>query len=117
MEIVLEILTLIVCILLILVVLIQDSKGGGLSSSFGASNQILGVRKTTDFLEKATWVFAIGLLVLSLFSAYYMHTSGGTADTSSSSITKQRADAMPGQQPQPGQGQSKPAGTATNPTK
>src|SRR5580704_10804018 len=94
-EILLDILILAAAILLILVVLVQDSKGGGLSSSFGASNQILGVRKTTDFLEKATWVFAISLLVLSLFSAYYMHTSGGTtSDSSSSSITKQRADAM-----------------------
>ena len=123
MEIVLQLLTFIVCVLLILVVLIQDSKGGGLSSSFGASNQILGVRKTTDFLEKATWVFAIGLLVLCLFSAS-LHTSTGTVDSSSSSsITKQRADAMtvpnqqvPPQQGQQGQGQQQKP-TNTNSTK
>ena len=45
----------ITCILLILIVLVQNSKGGGLASNFQASNQIMGVRKTTDFLEKATW--------------------------------------------------------------
>ena len=38
-----------------LIVLIQESKGGGLASSFSASNQIMGVRKTTDVIEKGTW--------------------------------------------------------------
>jgi preprotein translocase subunit SecG len=60
----------ITCILLILIVLVQNSKGGGLASNFQSSNQIMGVRKTTDFLEKATWVLAATLLVLSI---------GGTA--------------------------------------
>jgi len=58
-----------VCILLLGVILVQNSKGGGLSSSFAGSNQIIGVRKTADFLEKATWSLAIGLLGLSLLSA------------------------------------------------
>ena len=49
-----SILILIASILLILIVLIQNSKGGGLASGFSSSNQIMGVRKTTDFLEKAT---------------------------------------------------------------
>ncbi|MCL1822311.1 MAG: preprotein translocase subunit SecG, partial [Prolixibacteraceae bacterium] len=52
----------IVCILLILIVLVQNSKGGGLASNFQSSNQVMGVRKTTDFLEKATWTLA-GLLL------------------------------------------------------
>ncbi|MBP3420398.1 MAG: preprotein translocase subunit SecG [Marinifilaceae bacterium] len=47
------------CILLILIVLVQNPKGGGLSSTFAGSNQILGVKKTNDFLEKATWTLAI----------------------------------------------------------
>ena len=68
----------IVCLLLIGVVLIQNSKGGGLSSSFGQGNQVMGVRKTTDFLEKATWGLAIGLLVLCLASAA---TIGGAGET------------------------------------
>jgi preprotein translocase subunit SecG len=60
----------IVCILLTLIVLVQNSKGGGLASNFQSSNQIMGVRKTNDFLEKATWVLAGALLFLSI---------GGTA--------------------------------------
>ncbi len=63
-----SILILITCILIVLVVLVQNSKGGGLASSFSSSNQIMGVRRTTDFLEKTTWTLAIVLLVLSLFS-------------------------------------------------
>ena len=51
---VLVILAVIVAILLVFIVSIQESKGGGLASNFSASNQIMGVRKTTDFLEKAT---------------------------------------------------------------
>lgn len=59
-----SILILIASILLILIVLIQNSKGGGLASGFSSSNQIMGVRKTTDFLEKATWTLAGTVIVL-----------------------------------------------------
>lgn len=59
-------LILIVCVLLAIVVLVQNSKGGGLAANFSAPNQIMGVRKTTDFLEKATWTLAAILVVLSL---------------------------------------------------
>ena len=47
----------IVCVLLILVVLVQNSKGGGLAANFTGS-QVMGVRKTADFLEKASWTLA-----------------------------------------------------------
>lgn len=60
-----SVLVILVSLLLILIVLVQNSKGGGLASNFSASNQIMGVRKTTDFLEKATWTLAGALLVLS----------------------------------------------------
>jgi preprotein translocase subunit SecG len=56
----------IVCLLLALVVLVQNSKGGGLTAGFSSSNQIMGVRKTTDILEKLTWGLAIALFVLSV---------------------------------------------------
>lgn len=58
------ILTLIIItsVLLVLIVLVQNSKGGGLVSNFAATNQMMGVRKTTDFLEKATWGLAIALV-------------------------------------------------------
>jgi preprotein translocase subunit SecG len=61
-------LVVIVSLLLILIVLVQNSKGGGLASNFSSSNQVMGVRKTTDFLEKATWTLASILLVLSFLS-------------------------------------------------
>ena len=56
------ILILIVSVLLGLIVLVQNSKGGGLVSNFGGANQMMGVRQTTDFLEKATWWMG-GILV------------------------------------------------------
>ena len=62
----------IVCILLVLVVLVQESKGGGLASSFSSNNQIMGVRRTTDFLEKATWWLAGALLVLSISASAFI---------------------------------------------
>lgn len=61
-----SILILIASLLLILIVLIQNSKGGGLASGFSSSNQIMGVRKTTDFLEKATWSLAGFVIVCSI---------------------------------------------------
>ncbi|MBZ4675879.1 MAG: preprotein translocase subunit SecG [Anaerophaga sp.] len=63
-----SVLVILVSILLILIVLVQNSKGGGLASNFSASNQVMGVRKTADFLEKATWTLAGALLVLSFVS-------------------------------------------------
>ena len=60
------ILIILASLLMVGIVLIQESKGGGLASGFSSSNQIMGVRKTADFLEKATWWLAIILVVLSL---------------------------------------------------
>ena len=60
------ILILIVCLFLAVAVLIQNSKGGGLAANFSAPNQIMGVRKTTETIEKITWGLAIALAVLSL---------------------------------------------------
>ena len=69
MQTVLIVLTVLVSILLIIVVLVQKSKGGGLASNFSGSNQIMGVRRTTDFIEKATWTLAAIILVISVISA------------------------------------------------
>ncbi len=66
MYLVLVILIVIVCVLLGLIVLIQNPKGGGLNSNFSSSSQMMGVQKTGDFLEKGTWVLAITLMILSL---------------------------------------------------
>lgn len=72
MYVVFIVLTIIVAVLLIGIVLIQKSKGGGLSSQFGGGNQVLGVRGTNSFLEKTTWTLAALILVLSVASAYTM---------------------------------------------
>lgn len=74
-----SVLVIIVCVLLVLIVLIQNPKGG-LDSAFSTNNQVMGVRKTTDFLEKATWTMGIALVVLSIASASF--TSGSSAPTS-----------------------------------
>lgn len=57
-------------VLLILAVLIQNPKGGGIAANFSAANQIAGVKKTNEFIEKATWTLAIALIVLSIGSRF-----------------------------------------------
>ena len=74
------ILIVIAALLMIGVVLIQESKGGGLSSNFSSSNAIRGVRKTTDFVENTTWGLAIAMVILSVASAYFAPSA--TTDTS-----------------------------------
>ncbi|MDR0537054.1 MAG: preprotein translocase subunit SecG [Tannerellaceae bacterium] len=59
-------------ILLILIVLVQNSKGGGLASGFSSSNQIMGVRKTTDFLEKATWTLGGTIIILCIVISAFL---------------------------------------------
>jgi len=94
-------------LLLILVVLVQNSKGGGLSSTFAGSNQVMGVRKTTDFLEKATWTLVASLIVLCLLSTA---SSGSKEDASTNSISKSKVDEGGGAPV------NKPAAPTTTPT-
>lgn len=92
MVVALIIVILIVAVLLTLVVLAQNSKGGGLASNMGGSSaQIMGVKKTGDFLEKLTWGLAIALLVLSLTSNLIMDGSGNIEEGSSGSINVEKA--------------------------
>ncbi len=78
MSILFAVLIFIVCLLLIGVVLIQNPKGGGLSSAFGTGGtQLLGgVKKATDVLDRATWVLAGGLMVLVLMSNLFSNSPG-----------------------------------------
>ncbi|MBS1949005.1 MAG: preprotein translocase subunit SecG [Bacteroidetes bacterium] len=63
-------------IFLSFVILVQNPKGGGLAGNVGGfSNQFMGVKQTTDVLEKSTWVLAITIALLSLFSAFFVHSS------------------------------------------
>jgi len=67
MELILSILIILACILLIFVVYIQNPKGGGLSSDFGAASQLGGVQTTNEFIDKLTWSLAGSIAVLSLW--------------------------------------------------
>ena len=83
MYLLLTILIVIASILLTLIVLVQNSKGGGLASGFSSSNQIMGVRKTTDFLEKATWGLVIFVVVLSIAAVgVHKHQMSGVSNES-----------------------------------
>ena len=68
------ILGIIVSILLMLIILVQNPKGGGLASNFASGNQVFGVEKTTDVVEKITWIGAILIVVISLAAASYNGT-------------------------------------------
>lgn len=115
MYVVLIILTLICSILLICVVLVQKSKGGGLSSSFAGSNQIMGVRRTNTVIEKMTWSLAGILAVLAILSAFFMpaaltptsrvsatateQTEGGNFDTKAPEAAAPEATPAPAEKP------------------
>ena len=85
MVIVFSILVVVVCICLGFFILVQNPKGGGLSGSVGGvGNQLMGVKQTTDVLEKGTWIFASALVILALTSVIFLkakHT--GAADDKS----------------------------------
>jgi len=80
-----SVLTLIIAVLIVLVVLVQNSKGGGLASNFSGANY-MGVRKTADFLEKATWSLAIAMLFLVLVSSKIIPKYQGQVETTDSEI-------------------------------
>lgn len=104
-----SILTIIVCILLVLVILVQNSKGGGIQSQFGAATQIMGVKRGTEFIEKATWGLAITLILLSVLMSP-QGTVSVTSDEDNGSVAKRKAQsavAIP-QQQAPGQQQQTP---------
>ncbi|MFI3315815.1 MAG: preprotein translocase subunit SecG [Rikenellaceae bacterium] len=83
MYIVFFVLIVVACLLLILAVLAQHPKSG-MAANFGASNQVVGVRQTTDFLEKFTWGTAIAIVVLSLATS--MTIDQGRIDSTKSTV-------------------------------
>ncbi len=85
-------------ILLVLVVLAQNSKGGGLSSQFGGSgaSNLIGVKKTGDVLERLTWGFAIAIIVFSLATNLTTpNTSAPTDEIMEKAKEQQAAPAVP----------------------
>lgn len=114
-------LMIIVSVFMIIIVLVQRSKGGGLNQSFASQQQIMGVRKSTDFVEKATWTLAALLLVFSLVSVAFKpsHVNGVASDSDldqilkNSSVNTQQAapafDAQPIQQEPAQETEAQPA--------
>jgi preprotein translocase subunit SecG len=90
------ILILLVCILLTLVILVQNPKGGGLGQAFGgtSANMFGGVKKTTDFLDRSTWTLAIALFVLVL-GMNMVNTGGMSEEAEESDLLEQVEDAAP----------------------
>ena len=74
---VIAILIVIASVILTLVVLVQNSKGGGLAANFASGNQTFGVRQTADFLEKATWTLAAVLIGLCILVTAFISTDKG----------------------------------------
>ena len=107
------VLIVLVSILLVLVVLVQNPKGGGIASGIIGANQLMGVKKTTDFIEKLTWGLAIGLVVLCLAASFSLP---GSEDRQVESSTMQEqidnaatAPAAPKQAPAQQPAQQQPA--------
>lgn len=86
------VLVIIACVILGFIVLIQNSKGGGLASNFASSNQIMGVRKTTDFLEKATWGLAAFIMVMCFVCAFLVKNEFKANDPYASQDTEEVAN-------------------------
>jgi preprotein translocase subunit SecG len=96
------ILIIVACAFLGLIILVQNPKGGGLAGNVGGfSNQLMGVKQTTDVLEKGTWVLAVVVGLLCLFSALFVPRTS----TSNRVIEKVNATSAPAQQQAPAPGQ------------
>ncbi len=113
MYILFTILIVIAAILLTLLVLVQNSKGGGLAAGFNSGNQVMGVRKTTDFLEKATWSLII-FIVLCAILAVGASKGTATVDSNHSAISTQVQEAAEQAAPVAGFGEDLPAEEGTS---
>jgi preprotein translocase subunit SecG len=74
-----SILVIIACLLQIMIVLVQNSKGGGLAANFTSAGQSMGIRKTADFLEKSTWTLAAAILILCVVATATIPRGSGAA--------------------------------------
>jgi preprotein translocase subunit SecG len=91
------ILIILAAVVLSLIVLVQNPKGGGLAGNIaGFSNQFMGVKQTTDVLEKGTWIFAGLIAILCITSTIFIRGGGGTANDQIQNINTSRPVNNPG---------------------
>jgi len=110
-----SILMVLICILLILVILIQNSKGGGIQSQFGAATQIMGVKRGTEFIEKATWGLAIAMIILSVMMSPQSTTTASPEEEGGSVAKRKALNAVaPPSQQAPAQLPQQPAAQPDN---
>lgn len=89
----------VVCFLLIVVIMVQNPKGGGLSTTFGNSQQIGGVQKTTDFLDKSTWTLGIILIALIMFSSLAFNDTNDNIKIDKSAVPARTETSAPATTP------------------
>jgi preprotein translocase subunit SecG len=99
-----------VAVLLVLVVLAQNSKGGGLSNQFGGpgASNIIGVKKTGDLLEKLTWGFVITIMILALSTNFVTQNTGSSNEL----LNRAGESSQAPQMPVPSSTETAPADTA-----
>jgi preprotein translocase subunit SecG len=114
----LTVLIILASLILILVVLVQNSKGGGLASQFSASNQVMGVKKTTELIEKITWGLVVTIFVLCLALSFSLKsdTQGAATDTALREQLEMANSKALKNVPKAAQQNAKPAQDASAPT-
>jgi preprotein translocase subunit SecG len=102
-------LIIVACVFLGLIILIQNPKGGGLASNVGGfSNQLMGVKQTTDILEKGTWVLAVVVGLLCIFSAVFVPKAPSAAQNVPEKVSVPAGTSQQQQMPAPSPAQKKP---------
>jgi len=92
------ILIILACLIIGFFILVQNPKGGGLAGNIaGFSTQFMGVKQTTDVLEKGTWVLAVIIALLSIFSSGFIGKGGSTGNEPN--LRPTTSQPVPGNQP------------------
>lgn len=111
------VLILVACAILIMIVIAQNPKGGGLSSAFGGgmASNVMGVKQTTNFLEKTTWIVAVGIMALVIFTNFFLPRRGGSEQQNQSRMKDQieNMESLPQKGPTP-QGGGRQGGQQQN---
>ncbi|MFM7497969.1 MAG: preprotein translocase subunit SecG [Bacteroidota bacterium] len=106
-----------VSVLLILLVLIQKPKGGGLAQGFSSTNQIMGVKRTSDVVERGTWILSLSLLTLALLINLWIPRGEDVEAGAATRLEEKVLEAPATPAPSANPGATAPAGTQSAPAK